>query len=68
MDTVGKILKKSMWNVKKCVGGMIFVKAENLNKIIREKINSLVKTGKWFTPKSKYTLPPGSPKSAAYRR
>ena len=46
MDTVGKILNKSMCNVKKCVGGMIFVKAENLNKKIREKINSLVKTGK----------------------
>ena len=31
---------------KQCVGGMIFVKAENLNKKIRERLNSLVKSGK----------------------
>ena len=31
---------------KQCVGGMIFVKAENLNKKIREKLNSLAESSK----------------------
>ena len=37
----------SLWGMsKQCVGRMVFVEAENLNKKIREKLNSLAKTGK----------------------
>lgn len=37
----------SLWGMsKQCVGRMVFVEAENLNKKIREKLNSLVESGK----------------------